>query len=554
MREKTKDYLRFFADTLKYKKMVTFWDLICNAVLFSYAMGVAFCVKEILNAVESTQGQALSACLPYLGGIILITLIRVCAIKLCARLDAKRAYYYQGRLRHNLLKNLMEKKNVTEVSGKSAHIFELVDDDVPTCTFPVELLTEVGGYCIFTIASVCIMLAISWQLTLFAFMPLSSAIFFVQKLSEKMKERKRTNREASDNVGKFTGDVINAALTIKSMGAKDAVLEKYSHVNRARYKTVLKEALYDARVAFVLGASVCLGTAVILAISGGMIGTGAFGIGDLSFFIVNLGILADCINRIAETFYCAKQAEVSYERILESGIDRQELSAFADIDINRSKAPERKSQDRGDFSSYEVQNLSFSYDGVKAFDNVSFKITPGELMVISGEMASGKSTLLSVLMGLMTAESGKILWNGKSVRPQIAASPQRAGFFSGAVEENLRLGVTADKSKIMEAMEIAGIADLKPETEIGGRGDKLSGGQRQRLSLARTIVQGRPLIIIDDCFSALDEKTKTEVAEKLKAFLKKESCAAIIASNETNVLEIADSVLLMKDDIMKTAK
>lgn len=82
----------------------------------------------------------------------------------CAVLDAKRSYYYPNRLRINILKKLLSKKDVTSVSGQSGSVFEVLDDDVSSSTFPAELLTKVSGYFIYTLIALSMLLIINWKL------------------------------------------------------------------------------------------------------------------------------------------------------------------------------------------------------------------------------------------------------------------------------------------------------------------------------------------------------------------------------------------------------
>lgn len=173
-------------------------------------------------------------------------------------------------------------------------------------------------------------------------------------------------------------------------------------------------------------------------------------------------------------------------------------------------------------------------------------------------MASGKSTLLSVLMGLIPQDSGDILWNGKPMngisRPpnRVAGAPQRGGFFSADIQTNLCLGTNTDAGNIKQTLRIASLEEFFSDGEkgllknIGDRGDKLSGGQRQRLALARTIIRGAAVNVIDDCVSALDEKTRREVLNRLAEYLSKSKYSIIMATNSRLFLEAADTIIFME--------
>lgn len=332
---KTREFLAFSIDLLRYKKMTTAANVFCNAILFSYQAAVVFCTRAILNELEKSQGQALRKSLTFLAGILIAVLIRIAAIMICAVLDAKRSYYYENRLRVNILKRLLTKKDITTVSGQSGSIFEILDDDVPASTFPAQLLTEVSGHFVYTLISLAMLLIINWRLTLFIFIPLSVAIYGVQRLSERMKERRRQNRAAHDAASTFISDVADAALAIKTAGTSDAVLDRYDSVNAHRRAAVMRDAVFNERVSVFLNSAVCIGSAVMMFIAARLITEGTFGIGDFSLFVANLGTLADCTSRIVELVYEARKAEVSYERIMDiaDNCDIKALSENADIDL-----------------------------------------------------------------------------------------------------------------------------------------------------------------------------------------------------------------------------
>ncbi|GHT55004.1 hypothetical protein FACS1894109_00730 [Spirochaetia bacterium] len=136
----------------------------------------------------------------------------------------------------------LRKPDITRVSGNAGHLFEVLDDDIPAATFPAELLTEVTGYLVYTLIALSMLLAINWRLTLFIFIPMSIAIYGVQRLSERMKERRRINREAHDTASSFISDITDTVLAVKTSGAENAVLKQVDKVNGLRRAAVIRDA------------------------------------------------------------------------------------------------------------------------------------------------------------------------------------------------------------------------------------------------------------------------------------------------------------------------
>jgi len=259
MNKKPKNFLYFSFDLLGYRKGITSLNIFCNAIIFCRMAAITFCVRQVLNIIESSQGMALSLAIPYLIGIFIAVFIRLLAIMGCATLDALRSCYYQNRVRMNVMNCLLKKDNINTVAGHSGPIFEVLCNDIPIATFPAELLTEVSGFFIFTLVALSMLLAINWQLTLFIFIPLSLAIYGIQRLSEAMKEKRHANRTAHDEASGFVADVTNAALAIKASGAGEPVLRRYEKVNKNRRAAILKDSLLNARISVLLNGAVHVG-------------------------------------------------------------------------------------------------------------------------------------------------------------------------------------------------------------------------------------------------------------------------------------------------------
>ena len=256
----------------------------------------------------------------------------------------------------------------------------------------------------------------------------------------------------------------------------------------------------------------------------------------------------------------SRRAEVSDERIIDViGEDKAEtLNTDAGLTLKPKTQRINDVYTHQPLQSFESKNLSYDYGDGNGFFNVSFQVNPGELTVIAGGIGSGKSTLLSVLMGLFPSDSGKIHLDGKQVLEdysttvKIAGAPQRGGFFSKDLKENLCLGFPASQDEIMSALSVVGLVDLIADNthgydlEVGSQGAKLSGGQQQRLAMARILVRGAQLNVIDDCVSALDEETRQKVLLRLLEHIKETSQSIIIATNEKVFLEAANNILFME--------
>ncbi len=185
--------------------------------------------------------------------------------------------------------------------------------------------------------------------------------------------------------------------------------------------------------------------------------------------------------------------------------------------------------------SVRFQNVSFSYGGSEdALKDITLEIQKGQKVAIIGGTGSGKSTLISLLLGFRDPCKGQLLFDGvpakeiskASLRRDISSVLQGSAIYTGTIGENIRMGKeTATEEELFQAAEIAQLASFIEECggmdyEITQAGKNLSGGQKQRLSIARAIVKEAPIYIFDDSFSALDFLTeknlRTALNEKIR--------------------------------------
>lgn len=202
----------------------------------------------------------------------------------------------------------------------------------------------------------------------------------------------------------------------------------------------------------------------------------------------------------------------------------------------------------------EFQNINFSYDGTKdILVNSNMSIKKGEMVALIGGSGEGKSTIFRILLGLYKANSGEAYIDanekyeiGSKIRSLFAYVPQGNLILSGTIAENIKFCKTdASEEEIVEAAKCADLYDFimtlpqKFETVVGERGAGLSEGQIQRVAIARAILSGAPILLLDECSSALDEKTEKRVLENIK---NKSDLTSIIITHRPAALNLCDSV------------
>ena len=191
---------------------------------------------------------------------------------------------------------------------------------------------------------------------------------------------------------------------------------------------------------------------------------------------------------------------------------------------------------------------------------VSFSLQPGEMLMLIGPSAAGKTALARVLMGVWEASAGKVRldgadlhgWNKEALGPHLGYLPQSVELFDGTLAENIARFGDVDMDQLRAATALVGldtmIASLPDglQTRIGDDGAILSGGQRQRVGLARAIYGNPKLIVLDEPNASLDMAGDQALLATLKA-LKARNCTTIVITHRTSILPVADKILMLRN-------
>ena len=185
------------------------------------------------------------------------------------------------------------------------------------------------------------------------------------------------------------------------------------------------------------------------------------------------------------------------------------------------------------------QNVSFSYGKKQDLHNLSFSLEKGEILAVMGPSGCGKSTLLQLIAGFRKPTDGSIISNA----PKISYAFQEPRLFPWlTVAENLA-AVLPKPNESEDAIKTA-LAQVELSDAYTLYPHELSGGMKSRVSLARALVYGGDLFLLDEPFAALDEEMRNRLSHTLRSFLKERGISAILVTHQrTDAEQIADRIL-----------
>jgi ATP-binding cassette subfamily B protein len=413
----------------------------------------------------------------------------------------------------------------------------------PAIMYVINLAATIGF-------SVFYMVKENSELTLYVLAPLpilAIAIYYVNTI---------INRK-SDKIQSLLSDLTTNAQesysgirVIKSFVQEKAMLgffEKNSEDYRKNAISLAKtEAIYFPSISLLIG----LSTLMTILIGGFYVINGQISIGVIGEFVMYILLLSFPVSAIGWTASMIQRAATSQRRINEF------LHTRSTIQNDKDSKPLFL---KGDI---EFKNVDFTYPhtGIHAIKNFDLKINRGEKIAIVGKTGSGKSTIAQLLLRMYDPQHGDIVYDDisikkidlNSLRSQVSYVPQDVFLFSDTVENNIAFGVkNASEENIKKAAVNAVVQNeieqfsQKYKTIIGERGVTLSGGQKQRISIARALMKEHEIVIFDDCLSAVDAKTESQIINKLDSYLKNKT--AIIITHRIFSLFNFDKIILLKD-------
>ena len=391
---------------------------------------------------------------------------------------------------------------------------------------------------------------VSPRLTLYTLLPLPILSYTIFKLSSEINKRSTIFQQYLSKVSSFTQEIFSGIRVIKAYS-----LENQHQKNMIDLADESKNKSLDlARVQSLFGplmmALIGISNLVVIYFGGLMYMEGTIkSIGTIAEFILYVNMLTWPVASLGWVSSMVQEAEASQKR----------LNEFLKIEPEIKNTNPNHSTIEG---SIAFNNVSYTYEdtNIKAIQNISFTVKKGETLAILGKTGSGKSTILCLISRLHDVTDGNITVDGSEIsqlnlfdlRNSIGIVPQDAFLFSDSIKNNIKFGKeNATDFEIESAAKSAVVHDnimgfnAQYETILGERGITLSGGQKQRVSIARAIIKNPPILLFDDCLSAVDTETEETILNNLFEICKDKT--TIIVSHRVSSAKNADQIIIIDE-------
>ena len=535
---KNKNIWNYILKEKKYLFLITITGLIYNVGLLAgpYFEGqLAGCLVDISKNLKTANSM------------IQLSVIYVCIILLvqCARFLKR---YFVRKFGNDINRNLkmdVYKHFVYDTSNNenAGSIMTKAISDADACSEGIrKFTTEIFDTGIALISYIMMLVLYDAKLTCFVIIFQVISYLIANKLGPVVAKNASNAKKSAERLNASTLDRLHLAITYRIYGEESNMHEVYEKDLQDYEDKTVRSNILETSLKPLYEIISMTGIVFIIYFGSKRVVNSLWDIAIFTTYISCFTKMAVKSSKAAKLFNAVQKAKVSWDRIYPIIDNDHEVKNRKPFDVN----------------TVEVCNLSYAYDDQVIFSNVSFQAKKGDIIGITGEIASGKSTLGKVFLE-NSHYQGKILVNGKQLKDiekEYAVTSymgHNLELFDDTIENNIKFGKEGNILPVLDIVcmkeEVENFSD-SIYTKLKEGGIKLSGGQQSRIALARTLYHARGIIVLDDPFSACDKNTEKEIYENIRKEYK--DSIIFLISHRLSLFDQMDQILFIDNQSVES--
>ena len=541
-----KDILISIYKKLSLKMFIVVTFVAVNVYLLTYPSKVLGNIIDLLGNIEANKPEILSLIIKLLIASLILIIIRVIWKYTLAFITRT----VEKDLRDKLFDHFLRIKLSSIQDIKNGEIMSYFVKDIGEIRgFTYRFLSHASRVFFIFDITIIMMIQVDLSLTIAAICPIVLTTYIILILKNYVEKSFKKSQRYFTNLSEYVQESTDAIRTTKAYSGETNQLKKFIKKNKILkmgniavdiYSTLLSSSVMIC-FGFCYGITILYGSKLVL--------ENKITIGDFVAFTGYIDLFLTPLFWIPGIISKFKRAQISFNRL-----DKVFTLEKENLMLEGISSSERISGD------IKIQNLSFNYPGNldMILDDITVEIKQGETLGIIGTIGSGKTTLMNLLLRLYPVSNGKIFIGGQDIndldlaklRNSISYITQDNFLFSTTIKDNISLFRNEFQDKEIEestekSMISGEIEKMKNgiNTIIGERGIDLSGGQKQRVVISRAFLNKSNIVIFDDTFSALDNKTEKLLLENIKELVKDKTC--IIISNRISDIKDANHIIVL---------
>lgn len=460
------------------------------------------------------------------------------------------AYHLAVRLRLDLYHQFSRQPQAFYLRHRTGDLIAHATNDIDRVVFAAGegVMTLVNALVMGLAVMFAMSYQINWQLTLLSLLPMPVMALLIKCYGDQLHLGFRKSQAAFSRLNDHVQQSLTSIRMIKAFGIEKLQSEEFSAIASDTAKKNMRvariDALYDPTI------TIAIAIATLLAIGGGswLVWHQQLTLGKLTSFLMYLGLMIWPMLSLAWMFNIVERGSVAWERI------RVLLAAEPELHDGDKAVPEKSG-----ILQISIDEFSWPASQKPSLRDINVSVQPGQMLGLCGTTGCGKSTLLNLVQRHIDVVQGEIRYHDiplpqlciDSWRARLAVVNQTPFLFSDTVANNIALGCPQASRDMIES--VARLACIHEDilhlpagydTEVGERGVMLSGGQKQRVSIARALLPGSEILILDNALSAVDGRTEYHILQNLRHWGRGRT--VIIASHRLSALVAAEEILVLQ--------